>query len=150
MMSKTGKNSSTTLYQETCGQENLSLQTQHGTLPISQCELQLKRVHCQDRYNLLKDFDNPLSYQILREKRITLKNIAGIKRSITISEYILRNGDPAYMVGQQEWNNRRRVLNTVIVTDQPVRQLVLLASVMLIGSSVCIYIALAMIQAALR
>jgi len=144
---KTGKNASTTLYQETCGQGNLSLQTQHGTLPISPCKLQLQKVHYQDHYNILKDFHNPLSHQILKEKNITLKNIAGIKRSLTISEYILCNGDPAYMVGQQAWNNGQQELKAVIVTDQPVRRLVLVASVMLTGSLVCIYIATAMIQA---
>jgi hypothetical protein len=137
------------LYLETRGQWNLSLDQKGQTIPLQSAELDVDRAYFQDSQHPLKDFRDSRSKALLDEKAIPAKGL-GMRRSIHIQEFIIRQGDPIRVVGELQQENGAPILNRAIVTDKPSQNMLIETLVMILVSGMIAYIGLALVFYALR
>ena len=145
-----GRNTKAYLHSERRGQWNLSIHTPSGVLPVTSCELDLNNIHLQDHQHLFAEFENQRAFALLSENNISPNNMAGMRRSLTLRESILRSGDRVYLIGRQQWSDGQRTLKNAVITDKPISQFILKASVMLVASAAVVYISTGVIHLALR
>ncbi|MFK8185581.1 MAG: hypothetical protein AB8B99_19565 [Phormidesmis sp.] len=119
-----GKNSRITHYREFRGQQNLSIQTTRGTVQIGNYTLEVIGAHFQDHQHVFSHFSHPKSAAFLAEKGIKPNSMVGTKRSLTIREFILRNGDPIRAIGKRQQQTHPVTLENALVTDQPIWQII--------------------------
>ncbi|MGD1908981.1 MAG: hypothetical protein ACFB0C_23755 [Leptolyngbyaceae cyanobacterium] len=107
--------SQTTLYQESRGQWNLSLQTPRGKVKLKPGALDLDGAYFSDRQNLARPFSAPRSSTLLTEKGINPKPI-GVRRSLNLVEWVIRDGDPIRVLGRI--GDQPLCIEAAIVTDK--------------------------------
>lgn len=145
-----GRRTKAYLHTERRGQWNLTVQTDKGSIAVERCELDLNRVHFRDMQHPFKAFEQARSHELLDEHNISPKNLAGMRRSLIVTESILRDGDQVSLMGRQYWNNQQRSLKNAIMTDKPIRDFILRASVMFVASLLFLYFSIGVIQVAFR
>lgn len=145
-----GRRTKAYLHTERRGQWNLTVQTEKGSIAVERCQLYLSRVHFQDVQHTFKEFVQMRSHELLTEHNISPKNLAGIRRSLSLTEVILRDGDQVSLMGRQYWNGQQRSLKNAIITDKPVRDFILTMSVMFVASLLFFYFSIGVIQVAFR
>ncbi|MEM9152316.1 MAG: hypothetical protein AAGB19_17925, partial [Cyanobacteria bacterium P01_F01_bin.3] len=132
------------------GQWNLTVQTANSSLAVDACALELNTVYYQDMQHPFKPFADRRSHKLLSDANIPPKNLAGMRRSLTLTESILREGGQVSLMGRQTWVNQQRSLKGAIITDQPIGRFILKATVMFIASALVVYLSTGVIDAAFR
>lgn len=136
-----------TLYRLCRGQWNLSIQTTRDQLPIRRCELDLERPHALDRQNLLHSFIHARSDNLLAERGID-PELAGMRRSLSVLEFIVCDGDAVSVFGRM--NPESRKIEDAIVTDNPRSRFLLESALAVIMSAWGMWIGLAVVAHGLR
>ena len=145
-----GRKSKVFLYTEYRGRSNISLSTENGVLQIDRCELDFNDYHANDQQHVFRDFLQARSHTLLAQHNISSKNAVGARRSLSITESILREGDAVYAVGRQVWVDQKRIFKDVIVTDKPIRRFIMRATVMFAASILVLYLSVGVVQVAFR
>jgi hypothetical protein len=142
-----GGRSQSVLYQDIRGQWNLSLQTPRGIIPIQSCELDFDRASWQDTQTVFRHFAHPRSVLLLAEHGIN-PQLARWRRSLTLSETLIRDGDPIRVIGRMQSHPPR--LAAAIVTDKSDRRILLEATLACLIGAGSVWIALAILAYAWR
>lgn len=138
------------LYTKYRGQSNISLRTEYGLLSIDSCELHLERYHTSDQQHMFRLFSQEQSYSLLTQHNISANSSVGTRRSLSITESVLCEGDVVYAIGRQIWSNQKRILKSVIVTDKPIRHFIAKSIFMFTASMLIIYLSVGVIHIAFR
>lgn len=150
ILERRSKNSVVVLYRESKGQWNLKLQTQMGMVQLNPRELDLDKIHDRDNQHLFESFSKPRSVLLLEEKGIKPTNITRMRRSLTLKECILSNGDSIRVIGRREDDHQPLLLEDAIITNKSVLRVILESFLMLIVGAAFIWFALGLIDYAFR
>lgn len=129
-----GGNSFAFLHRQSRGLWNLSVQTPKGHVQVKPSELDLDRIHFEDRQDSWNEFTESQSLSLLAEQDITLKHkLAGTRRTLILREKVIRNGDVIRVLGHQKHSNQLPLLEDAIVTDKPISRVILESSLALLA-----------------
>ncbi|MGR3275570.1 hypothetical protein ACSYAD_10685 [Acaryochloris marina NIES-2412] len=139
------------LHRQSRGQWNLSVQTPRGQVQVKPSELDLDHIHFEDRQDLWQEFTESRSLSLLAEQEITLKHkLTGTRRTLILREKVIRNGDAIRVLGRQKHSNQSPLLEDAIVTDKPIRRVILESSLTLLAGVFVLGLGINLINYAFR